>query len=141
MRRWLGPTHSYCPQPDGDLGYRLGLAMHAHFAKSNTPLVFLGADCPYLTNSHLNEVGMFLIETDAVLIPALDGGYCLLALRQPIDRVFRGINWNGSAVADETRQRLREERIAWKELRPLEDVDDEGSWRRAKLSLPSLGEC
>lgn len=138
MRSWLGTAHSYSPQPDGDLGDRLAFAMHLHFARDLTPLIFLGGDCPYLTTSHFTEVMRHLIKTDAVLIPALDGGYCLFALRQSVDRVFSAITWNSDAVADETRERLREERITWEELPGLEDVDDEASWARAKLAIPDL---
>lgn len=138
MQHWLGSTYDYCPQPDGDLGHRLSIAMQAHFAQCHLPLVFLGADCPYLTTSHFAEVGALLIETEAVLIPALDGGYCLLALRQPTEQVFHGITWNSDAVANETRQRFGVAGISWKELPALEDVDDEPSWTRAKLVFPGL---
>jgi rSAM/selenodomain-associated transferase 1 len=138
MRSWLGKAYSYWPQADGDLGRRLSSAMHSHFAISCTPLVFLGGDCPYLTTPRLGEVAALLRETGVVLVPAIDGGYCLLALRRPLERLFSGIPWGTVAVADETRQRLREERIAWKELPPLEDVDDELSWARAKVAFPDL---
>jgi len=138
MRSWLGTAHSYWPQADGDLGCRLSSAMQLHFATSSTPLVFLGGDCPYLTTSRLGEVAKLLRETGVVLVPAIDGGYCLLALRRPLERVFSAIPWGTAAVANETRQRLREEGIAWKELPPLEDVDDEMSWARAKVAFPDL---
>ncbi len=140
MRTWLGTVHGYWPQPDGDLGSRLNSAMHSHFAISCAPLVFLGGDCPYLTTARLLEANKLLRESDAsaVLVPALDGGYCLLGLRRPLERVFSAIPWGTAAVADETRQRLREERIPWKELQPLEDVDDEMSWARAKVAFPDL---
>ncbi len=138
MQKWLGSGPTYSPQADGDLGHRLSFVMHSHFTTSDEPLVFLGGDCPYLTNACLDEVSTLLRETDVVLIPALDGGYCLLALRQPVERIFSRIAWSTNAVADETRQRLREESIAWKELPALEDVDDEMSWTRAKLAFPDL---
>lgn len=138
MQNWLGAAHSYYPQADGDLGSRLGFAMRSHFGASQAPLVFLGGDCPYLATSLLGEVSALLSETDAVLIPALDGGYCLLALRRPAERIFSGIAWSTETVAEETRRRLRGEGIAWKELPALEDVDDEASWARATLTLPEL---
>src|ERR1044072_1321654 len=81
MQSWLGPSHTYREQPDGDRGQRLFMAMETHFATSDEPLVFLGADCPYLTTPVLNQVRVILSDTDVVLIPALDGGYCLLALK------------------------------------------------------------
>ncbi len=139
MQGWLGSAHRYCPQAEGDLGGRLEFAMHSHFSVSQAPLVFLGGDCPYLDGSLLDEVGALLSQTDAVLIPALDGGYCLLGLRRPAERIFSEIAWSTDTVAEETRRRLREVGIAWKELPALEDVDDEVSWARAKRTFPKLG--
>ena len=138
MQSWLGSARRYCPQAEGDLGGRLQFVMHSHFAVSPAPLVFLGGDCPYLDASLLDEVGALLSQTDAVLIPALDGGYCLLGLRRPAEHIFNAIAWSTDTVADETRRRLRDGGFGWKELPALEDVDDEASWARAKLAFPDL---
>ena len=138
MKKWLGPGHAYQAQSDGNLGRRLEMAMNHHFATSQAPLIFLGADCPYLTTSFLQHVGAFLAQTAVVMVSALDGGYCLLALRQQCHRVFREIPWETASIAEETRQRLREERVDWQELPALEDVDDESSWNRAKVAFPDL---
>jgi uncharacterized protein len=138
IRAWLGRDRTYFAQPDGNLGERLIAALRTHFATSRTPIIFVGGDCPYLGTAHLETVAKLLDETDSVLIPALDGGYCLLALRQPDEHLFAGISWSSSMVAEETRQRLRERQVSWKELPALEDVDDEASWLRARAAIPTL---
>jgi rSAM/selenodomain-associated transferase 1 len=138
MRSWLGRDYGYSAQADGDLGDRLIAALRTHFATSNSPVIFIGGDCPYLSTEHFERVARLLAETEAVLIPALDGGYCLLALRRPDEHLFTAINWGSDRVADETRQRLREQNFSWKELPALEDVDDEASWTRAREAIPDL---
>jgi rSAM/selenodomain-associated transferase 1 len=138
MRTWLGADHLYSPQPDGDLGARLSAAMRAHFAVKTSPVMFLGGDCPSLTSARLEQAAGLLAAADAVLIPAMDGGYCLLALRRPDPHLFTSIPWSTPRVADETRHRLRERGFSWKELPALEDVDDDASWQRAREQFPDL---
>jgi uncharacterized protein len=131
MEAWLGAAYHYAPQPEGDLGERLSGAMHDHFANAPGPVIFLGGDCPYLTTARLLAVAEMLARTEAVLVPALDGGYCLLALSRPVERVFAAIPWSTDRVAEKTRERLRESAVEWSETEALEDVDDAAGWARA----------
>ena len=139
MAAWLGCAHGYTPQRDGDLGQRLAGALRAHFASAAGPVIFLGGDCPYLTAARLLAVAAMLAEVEAVMVPACDGGYCLLALSRPVERVFESIPWSTDRVAAETRERLRESGISWSESEVLEDVDDRASWERAVQMFPALG--
>jgi rSAM/selenodomain-associated transferase 1 len=138
MQGWLGSGRTCFPQSEGDLGARLESVMRAHFAATPEPLIFVGGDCPYLDSTLLRDVSAAMSRVDAALIPAQDGGYCLLALRRLVAPLFRAIAWSTGTVADETRARLREADVAWHELPALEDVDDEASWKRAQQALPSL---
>jgi rSAM/selenodomain-associated transferase 1 len=138
MRTWLGPNRSYSAQADGDLGERLSAALRTHFASRNSPVIFVGGDCPYLSTARLEEVAELLTESDAVMIPAIDGGYCLLAVRRPDEHLFTSISWSTDHVAAETRQRMRERSFSWKELPALEDVDDAPAWARARKAFPDL---
>lgn len=140
MREWLGEAHRYSSQAAGDLGARLAAATEEHFRLGGGPLIILGGDCPYLICERLMEVAVALENADAVLVPALDGGYCLIALRRPEADVFRSIAWSTGAVLAQTRQRLAERGLAWRELAAAEDVDDRASWLRAVRAFPHLGE-
>lgn len=107
-------------QPDGDLGQR----MHAAVAAS--PLeatLVVGTDCPALTSALLREAAAALWECDAVAIPAEDGGYVLIGLRQPALAIFQGVDWSTDRVMAQTRQRLQAAGLTWRELAPLWDVD------------------
>ncbi len=138
MRAWLGDEHQYSAQAEGDLGERLAAAMAQHFERSGGPLVILGGDCPYLSRERLIAAAVALKSADAAVVPAMDGGYCLLALRRAEPDVFRAISWSTDAVLAQTRQRLRERGLTFMELETEEDVDDGASWQRARQAYPHL---
>ncbi len=137
MREWLGDAHDYSAQSNGDLGARLSAAMLAHFTRNFAPLVFIGGDCPYLSEGTFRQVAK-LLNYDAVIVPADDGGYCLLALRSTQPELFREIAWSTASVLQETRDRLRGAGLKWRELDAVEDVDDAASWLRAVAAFPHL---
>lgn len=103
-------------QPAGDLGQRM------HAAVAGATLV-VGTDCPALTPALLREAAAALRERDAVVIPAEDGGYVLIGLRQPALAVFQGVDWSTDRVMAQTRQRLQAAGLMWHELASLWDVD------------------
>nr|VFK12668.1 MAG: hypothetical protein BECKLPF1236A_GA0070988_100748 [Candidatus Kentron sp. LPFa]VFK28988.1 MAG: hypothetical protein BECKLPF1236C_GA0070990_100789 [Candidatus Kentron sp. LPFa] len=108
-------------------GVDLGERMH-HAAKS-TPataaVILIGTDCPSLTADELRETSACLGkgDNDAVLGPALDGGYYLLGLNRIHPSLFQGVSWGSDQVLAETRQRLRALGWAWRENPARRDVD------------------
>ena len=112
----LGPL-TLRPQVVGDLGLRM-------LATIDTPTLIIGTDCPALTQTHLQQAANALNENDAVMIPAEDGGYVLIGLRQPEPAIFTDITWGTAQVLASTRQRLRDIGYSWRELPTLWDVDE-----------------
>ena len=118
-------------QPEGDLGIRMQHACEQHFAQHpGLPLLLVGTDCAVLAPGHLQAAARALLQHDAVLIPAEDGGYVLLGLRRPLPQVFEGIAWSTPQVLAQTRDRLRLAGASWTELEPLWDVDEAPDWQR-----------
>ena len=136
-RAWLGDERGYSAEA-GDLGERLAVATAQHFERGGGPLVILGSDCPYLSGERLIEAEAALENADAAVAPAVDGGYCLIALRRAEPDVFRAISRSTDAVLAQTRQRLRERGLTCTELETAEDVDDGASWQRARQAFPQL---
>jgi uncharacterized protein len=107
-------------QGDGDLGAR----MLAAIAAANGPSVVIGTDCPVLTSEHLRGAADVLRGgTDAVVIPAEDGGYALIGMRAPEPALFSAMRWSTPDVMGETRRRLRALGLSWQEPVTLWDVD------------------
>jgi glycosyltransferase A (GT-A) superfamily protein (DUF2064 family) len=107
-------------------------------ATISRPTLIIGTDCPALTPAHLQQAAAALSENDAVLIPAEDGGYVLIGLRQPAPAVFAEIAWGSAQVLASTRQRLRHLGYSWHELPTLWDVDEAADLTRLSLSYPEM---
>jgi uncharacterized protein len=106
-------------QPGGDLGARMHAALDAA-----CPAIVIGTDCPALEAKHLRGSADALREgADAVIIPAEDGGYVLIGLRQPRPDLFADMPWGTGTVMAETRRRAAELGLAVREHAPLWDVD------------------
>lgn len=112
------PRH---PQAAGDLGDRMLAA--AETALTADGVIVIGTDCPALTAAHLRHVARDLTRHDAVVMPAEDGGYVLIAMRRPSPELFAAIRWGEPDVMARTRQRLANLRWQWAEPLTLWDVD------------------
>jgi rSAM/selenodomain-associated transferase 1 len=107
-------------QHDGDLGAR----MLAALAAADGPALVIGTDCPALAADHLRAAAAMLrAGTDAVLIPAEDGGYVLIGARAPHPALFSAMPWGTAGVMAETRRRLVALGLSWREPVTLWDVD------------------
>lgn len=118
-------------QAEGDLGARMFDALDrlTKFA----PALLIGTDCPVLSAVHLDRCAAALREgSDAVFIPAEDGGYALVGLRQPARRLFEDVSFGTDAVMRQTRERLNE--LGWKvfEADELWDLDMPADYQRAR---------
>ncbi len=107
-----------------DLGERMHNTVREGMA-SHAAVIILGCDVPSVEVKDIDraveelESGM-----DAVLGPALDGGYYLIGLRQPCTYLFENIQWGSNSVMDTTRSRLRERGMNWRELPAYRDIDN-----------------
>ena len=121
-------------QSGGDLGRRMQQALASELADSSAA-VLVGSDCPGLAGDDLRTALRALQSgMDAVLGPALDGGYWLIGLRRPSAAVFQGVDWGSSRVAAQTRQRMRRLGWRWLELAPRGDLDRPADLRRSGIA-------
>lgn len=110
-------------QQKGDLGERMAQATRQALLASEY-VVLIGGDVPDLTPQYLKQALNGLSEgADAVLGPAEDGGYVLLAIRQYEPLLFSDIPWSSDQVLAITRERLKQLGWNWLELQLLWDVD------------------
>ena len=111
-------------QEGRDLGERMGAAMRRMLARPGTCALLAGSDCPGLGADGFRQAAEWLeAGADAVLAPALDGGYVLIGLRRYEASLFTGIDWGTERVLSETRRRLRALGWTWRETAPRPDVD------------------
>lgn len=109
------------PQGQGDLGAR-----QARVFAGAGPIAVIGTDAPDITRRDVARGFALLKRHDAVIGPASDGGYWLLALNGSAPRaLFDGIRWSSAHTRADLEVRLRAHglaRIAY--LRELADMDE-----------------
>ena len=110
-------------QCGGDIGARMAEAAERTLARGERA-VLIGADCPGLTAAVIARAAAGLEEVDAVIVPALDGGYVLLALRAFAAGLFEGIAWSTDGVLAATLEQA--EALGWRVRveEALGDVDE-----------------
>jgi rSAM/selenodomain-associated transferase 1 len=125
VRRWL---RTRCvDQGIGGLGVRLARAFRDAFAAGVEIAAVCGGDCPQLTGASIQAALRAALHTGAALIPATDGGYCLLALRSDcasrLEKILSAIDWGTECVAAQQYDRITDAGIECVPLPALHDID------------------
>jgi len=125
VKDWLGEGLEYFPQEGNDLGERMFAAFQKAFLCC-TRAVLVGSDCPDLPIDFLYEAFEYLKTHDAVLGPAVDGGYYLIGFsaRGILEAPFKGIQWESPGVFKDTMTVLRKNRLKVHVLPSWNDVDE-----------------
>ena len=126
------------PQIGADLGTRMQSAF-TRGLRMYRGVILIGSDCPALQPADLRRAARLLAACDAVVAPAEDGGYPLLALRRCSPRLFESMPWGGATVMLQTRERLAALGWRWRELRMLWDVDRPEDLERLEAARPLAG--
>ncbi|MDN5744224.1 MAG: DUF2064 domain-containing protein [Nocardioidaceae bacterium] len=109
------------PQRGEGLAHRLA---HAH-ADVSGPVLQIGMDTPQLTPALLQEVVDGLVDHDAVLGPADDGGWWVLAVREAsYAAVVAGVPMSSPQTYQATRAALLEAGLSVGVCTMLRDVDE-----------------
>ncbi|MEN8140373.1 MAG: TIGR04282 family arsenosugar biosynthesis glycosyltransferase [Thermodesulfobacteriota bacterium] len=123
IREWLGQDQPWRRQEGQNLGERLSHSFLHGFQAGFAPIIVTASDCPRLDAATLALALDGLANHDVVLGPSLDGGYYLLGLRAPQERLFSEIEWGRSGVLAATRKRIAAAALSCLELPPLPDID------------------
>ena len=107
------------------VGADLGTRMHAAIEARSGATVVVGTDCPFLEPHDLVRTAGVLRSSDAdvVMVPAMDGGYVLIAVDRPRPELFARVDWGTGRVLDQTRERVHAARLRLLELEPRRDID------------------
>ena len=127
------------PQAEGDLGERMLSAAEA--AATAGGVIVIGTDCPALTPDLLRQVARELESQQAVVIPAEDGGYVLIAMQRTSPELFAAIRWGEPDVMARTRLRLANLGWHWAEPETLWDIDRPEDLDRLLTAWPEAREA
>lgn len=126
------------PQCEGDLGVRMKTFFQQQFDSLNAEkIIIVGADCPQLTSTEVDQAFARLDRFEVVIGPSNDGGYYLLGMKSRCYDVFADIAWSTPSVLQNTKDHLRRLGVDFGLLATKTDVDDQTdleqlieSWKR-----------
>lgn len=128
--RWNLPGYKKFKQVSGDLGAKMSHAIHESFKKGYKKVVIIGSDCAEINEDTINEAVIQLKYHDAVIGPAVDGGYYLLGMNQPILDLFIDKSWSTPELINETISCLKRLDHSFHLLPEYSDIDYEADLRR-----------
>ncbi len=126
---------SCAPQEGKDLGERMANAFGELIAEGYGRVAIIGTDLPDLPLAYVEEAFGLLEsgEVDAVFGPSEDGGYYLLAMREPHGELFRDVPWSTGKVLEKSLERANEAGVRVALLPVWHDVDTADDLHRPEL--------
>jgi hypothetical protein len=116
---------------EADLGKKMYDAFMLLHEKEYEKVVIIGSDCLELDGNVLHEAYVNLIENDAVIGPATDGGYYAIGFNfekienneEVLNKVFLGKDWSHENVAQEAIEAFEKLGLKTHILPELNDID------------------
>ncbi len=113
-----------------DLGVRMFNGVFDALQKY-TYCIVIGTDAPALDAQKIKQAIDVLHDgTEVVFVPAEDGGYVLVAMRQAYKCLFENISWGSAQVMQQSRDLLDKNNISFQELACCWDVDELEDYQR-----------
>lgn len=129
----LAEGYEVVAQGTGGLDERLA---HLFDAQAD-PLVLVGMDTPHMDPSLLQRLSNGWPDgVDAVFGPAADGGFWLLAMREPDGSLIRGVEMSLRTTGAAMRRRLVDAGLRVVDVRTLADVDTIEDASRVSALIP-----
>ena len=110
-------------QVGDDLGLKMYNSIKDVFGQWAEKVLIIGTDCFELDNSVIEEAFSKLNDFDAVVGPALDGGYYLLGIKQLKKEYFINKSWSKENVLLDTLLDFKSLGLSYHLLPQLNDVD------------------
>lgn len=129
LRRMLPDGFHFTLQGDGDLGARLLKGTADLIGAGYGGAILVNSDSPTLPKSILRAAVDAVRDGDnVVLSPAFDGGYTLIGLSRPHERLFDAMPWSTPQVYELTLARAQEIGMPVVNVPGWYDVDDAASY-------------
>ena len=137
MADWLGANNDFVLQKGKNLGERMENAFMKLFINNITRAVIIGTDSPDLPEAYILDAFSGLEKNDAVIGPAVDGGYYLIGFNKDsiIPEVFANMPWGTDTVFEKTMAILNKRNLSVRVLPKWRDVDTIDDLRHLIQSL------
>jgi rSAM/selenodomain-associated transferase 1 len=115
------------------LGQRMFNAFQFAFQKGFEKVVMIGTDSPTFPPEFIENAFELLDKSDAVLGRTTDGGFYLIGLRKPDERIFAGVEWSSARTFEQTKRNLEKYGFTLNELPVWYDVDEPEDLENLKM--------
>jgi rSAM/selenodomain-associated transferase 1 len=132
---WPNSSYQKKIQHGNDLGDRMNNAFASAFAVGYKSVCIIGTDCIELTSSMITFAFEQLRTHDAVVGPAVDGGYYLLGMNHLHSEVFKNKSWSQSTVCVDTILDFDNLKLKYSKLEILSDIDEESDLLKSRKLL------
>lgn len=122
---WPNTSYQKKVQQGNGLGEKMHDAFVNAFADGYKSVCIIGTDCLELTPSIINNAFKRLTTHDAVIGPAVDGGYYLLGMNKLHPEIFKEKSWSTASVCADTILDFKNLKLSFSKLETLSDIDDE----------------
>jgi len=124
-KEWTEASSMVIAQNGDSIGERMASAFERCFAENVDQVVLIGSDIPGLDSRTVLAASLALESHDAAVVPAVDGGYCLIALRRDTyqSTIFHDIPWSTDQVLRSTLEKCGERHLEVALLETLQDID------------------
>jgi rSAM/selenodomain-associated transferase 1 len=122
---WSNTEYVKRLQVGNNLGDKMMNAFEWAFSKDYQRVCIIGTDCLEVTSAIVNEAYETLKRREAVIGPAVDGGYYLLGMNRFIPELFSNKKWSTNTVCRDTIQDLGRLQFTYELLPTLRDIDYE----------------
>jgi len=119
-----------CLQGKGGLGERMIRVMQ-QVCQQGDAVMFLGTDSPHMLDQRLKQAVQALQTHDVVWGAVEDGGYDLIAMRQPYPELFKGMDWGTEKVLAQSIKKASALGLSYHLLDVSFDVDTPDMLKRA----------
>ena len=120
-------------QDGDDLGERMLHAIKCGFESGFHHVILIGTDCYELSPAILEDAFSVLERADAVIGPAIDGGFYLIGMNRVMPELFLERKWSTSDVLRETIAILHQLDTSYELLVELSDIDTFDDLKKSPL--------
>lgn len=122
---WTNAADRIFSQEGESLGERMNAAFERSFSAGALGVILIGSDIPGIDGDLLRSAMEAIELHDAVIAPAFDGGYCLIASKRNRfnSALFREIAWSTDRVLDMTIAACTSNGVSHYLLEPRQDID------------------
>lgn len=112
------------PQRGDSLGMRMHNAISEALSMGYGACVLMGADIPEMRPRDIMAAFAILKDRDVVLGPTLDGGYCLVGMKEPCAAVFQNQTYGCGSVLENTTAAIESAGLTCGFIQAHGDIDE-----------------